>query len=123
GAAAGPYLVHQQFLEIGCIFRAGGECRFQWLCCLRHGAISFLVHFRFGFSSTAFGAGCFAATVVGNSGRPAGSLRPPPQQLPAYPTPKQFTQKMLQNLRPLSRYIRIEAISSVIIPSSSRTMF
>jgi hypothetical protein len=26
-AAAGPHLVHQQFLEIGGIFRAGGECR------------------------------------------------------------------------------------------------
>src|SRR5690349_9692221 len=32
----------------------------------------------------------------GNFSRPSGSFRPPQQQMPAYPTPKQFTQKTLQ---------------------------
>jgi hypothetical protein len=46
------------------------------LCCLRHGAISFLGHFRFRFSSTAFGAGCFADRGCGELRSPFGSLRP-----------------------------------------------
>src|SRR3954465_3540453 len=47
-------------------------------------------------SSTVIGPG-EPALVLRSFGRPPGSLRSPKQLQTAYPSPKQFTQKMLQN--------------------------